>query len=183
MTAICAFPSSACSCRTRPKAQRQPRGASRVMPGLSPPRLDCPRTARRRPACCRGAKAAGYHTGRAACAALPMPALRRPHDCDRGLRARLRAKVAADPKPDRHIMSQTACERRHVLAPMRWLHAGGDLSRHNHANQRADRPLIRSKRPPRRPSHSLARRCVQASRSRRPSVAPTTELGPNIKSP
>ena len=37
-----------------------------------------------------GAKAAGYHTGRAACAALPMPALRRPHDCDRGLRARLR---------------------------------------------------------------------------------------------
>ena len=31
-------------------------------------------------------------------------------------------------------MSQTACERRHVLAPMRWLHAGGDLSRHNHAN-------------------------------------------------
>ena len=24
--------------------------------------------------CCRGAKAAGYHTGRAACAALPMPA-------------------------------------------------------------------------------------------------------------
>ena len=24
-------------------------------------------------------------------------------------------------------MSQTACERRHVLAPMRWLHAGGDL--------------------------------------------------------
>ena len=45
-----------------------------------------------------------------------------------------------DPKPDRRIMSQTACERRHVLASMRWLHAGGDLSRHNHANQRADRP-------------------------------------------
>ena len=30
-------------------------------------------------------------------AALPMPALRRPHDCDPGLRARLRANVAADP--------------------------------------------------------------------------------------
>ena len=84
-----------------------------------------------------------------------MPALRRPHDCDRGLRARLRAKVAADPKQDRHIMSQTACERRHVLAPMRWLHAGGDLSRHNHANQRADRPLIRSTRPPRTPHCTL----------------------------
>ena len=43
--------------------------------------------------------------------------------------ARLRANVAADPKQDRHIMSQTACERRHILAPLRWLHAGGDLSR------------------------------------------------------
>ena len=52
-------------------------------------------------------------------------------------------------------MSQTACERRHVLAPMRRLHAGGDLSRHNHANQRADRPLIRSTRPPRTPHCTL----------------------------
>ena len=92
-----------------------------------------------------------HRSRRLCCAALPAPALRRPHDCNRGLRARLRAKVAADPKQDRHIMSQTACERRHVLAPMRWLHAGGDLSRHNHANQRADRPLIRSTRPPRCP--------------------------------
>jgi hypothetical protein len=30
----------------------------------------------------------------------------------------MRAKVAADPKQDRYIMSQTACERHHVLAPM-----------------------------------------------------------------
>ena len=44
-------------------------------------------------------------------AALPMPALRRPHDWNRGLRARLRAKVAADHKQDRHIMSQTASHK------------------------------------------------------------------------
>jgi hypothetical protein len=89
-----------------------------------------------------------------------MPALRRPDDRHRGLRARLRAKVAADPKHDPHIMSKTACERRRLPVPLRWPHAGGDLSRRNHANQRADRPLIRSTPPPR----SLLR----ASRPRSP---------------
>ena len=49
-----------------------------------------------------------------------------------------------------------------------------------HGDQCTRRPLIRSKRPPRCPSHSLARPCVQACRSRRPSVAPTSELGANI---
>ena len=77
----------------------------------------------------------------------PMPALRRPDDRHRGLRARLRAKVAADPKHDPHIMSKTACERRRLPVPLRWPHARGDLSRRNHANQRADRPLIRSTPP------------------------------------
>jgi hypothetical protein len=38
-----------------------------------------------------------YRTRRTVCAALPMPALRRSHDCHRSLRARLRAKVAAGP--------------------------------------------------------------------------------------
>jgi len=38
-------------------------------------------------------------------------------------------------------MSQTACERRRVFAPMRWLHAGGDLSRHNHANSTSRSPV------------------------------------------
>ena len=67
--------------------QRQPRREHR----------NGPRAARRRPACRRPATAAGHHTGRAARPALPMPALRRPHDRHRGLRARLRAEVAADP--------------------------------------------------------------------------------------
>jgi len=38
--------------------------------------------------------------------------LRRPHDRDRGVRIRLRAEVAADTKHNRHVMSQTASERR-----------------------------------------------------------------------
>ncbi len=41
-----------------------------------------------------------------------------------------------------------ASERRRFPVPLRWSHAGGDLSRRNHANQRADRPLIRSAPPP-----------------------------------
>jgi hypothetical protein len=56
-----------------------------------------------------------------------MPALRR--SLSSGLRARLRAKVAAGPKQHRHVMSQTACAR-HFLLPMRWRLAGGDLSGH-----------------------------------------------------
>ena len=83
-------------------------------------------TRRRRPA-----TAAGCHTGRAACAALPMPALRRPHDRDRGVRTRLRATVAADPNRERHIMNQTACQRRRLPVPLRRLHAGDDLAQPN----------------------------------------------------
>ena len=97
--------------------------------------------------------------------------------------SRLRAEVAADPKHNRHVMSQTSSERRRFPVPLRWLHAGGDLSRLDSRHQCTRRPLIRSKRPPRCPSHSLARPCVQACRSRRPSVAPTSELGANVKSP
>src|SRR5208337_2829421 len=137
----------------------------------------------RRPARRRPTTAAGYHTGRAACAALPMPELRRPHDRHRGLRARLRAKVAAEPKHDRHIMSQTSSQRRRFPVPLRWLHAGGDLSLSASRPPMHTRPLIRSS----------ARRdalltlspapCVQACGSRRPSVAPPSELGANLKSP
>ena len=76
--------------------QRQPRREYR----------DGPRTARCRPACRRPGKAARCRAGRPTCIALPMPALRRPHDRDRGVRVRLRAEVAADAKQDRHVMSQ-----------------------------------------------------------------------------
>ena len=122
-------------------------------------------------ACRRPTTAARHHSGRAACAALPMPALRARISSSRSSR-RLRAKVAADPKHDRHIMSQTACERRRFPVPLRWLHAGGDLSRPNHANQRADRPLIRSTPPPRSPSRALQAPLHTLSRSPAPASRP-----------
>ena len=55
-----------------------------------------------------------------------MPALRRPHDRDRGVRTRLRATVATDPNRERQIMNQAACERRRLPVPLRRLHAGDD---------------------------------------------------------
>ena len=44
-------------------------------------------------------------------------------------RIRLRAELAADTTHNRHVMSQTSSERRRFPVPLRWLHAGGDLSR------------------------------------------------------
>ena len=45
-------------------------------------------------------------------------------------------------------MSQTYCERCGFLGPMRWLHAGGDLSRLDQVDQCGEHPLMRSERPP-----------------------------------
>ena len=50
-------------------------------------------------------------------AALPLPALRWPHDRDRDLRARLRTALAPDVEQDRYIMSQTSRKRRHFPVP------------------------------------------------------------------
>ena len=114
-------------------------------------------------------------------AALPMPALRRPHDRHRGLRARMRAEVAADPKHDRHIMSQTACQRRRFPVPLRWLHAGGDLSRRNHANQPARSPVdTPSTRQPLRTPCCAPPHPVQVAGA---SFAPTAMTSAKIKSP
>jgi hypothetical protein len=94
----------------------------------------------------------------------------------------MRAKVAADPKHVRHIMSQTACQRRRFPVSLRWLHAGGDLPRRNHANQRADRPSISSTPTPQsllrasKPLHTL-------SGSLGATFGPTTITGAKIKSP
>jgi hypothetical protein len=41
-------------------------------------------------------------------------------------------------------MSQTSGRRCGFPVPMRWLHAGGDLSRGNYIHQPADRSLMRS---------------------------------------
>src|SRR6266478_312750 len=112
-----------------------------------------------------------------------LRALWRPHDRDRGVRTRLRAEVASDAQQDRHIMSQTALERRHFPVPMRWPHAGNDPSRPGLRGRRAVRPLIRFKR--------LLRGLLYASNLasgliRRPhplGVASTLQPGAAIKSP
>src|SRR5271166_2724589 len=153
--------------------QRQPRREHR----------NSPRTARRRPACRRPSTAAGCHTGRAACAAQPVPALRRPHDRHRGFRAGLRAKVAADPNRERHVMTQTACQRRRFPVPLHRLHAGGDSSRQNHANQPVDRPLIPFTPPPRSPLRASRTPFRTLSRSPGASFAPTVIIDAKIKSP
>ena len=159
--------------------QRQPRREHRDRPRI--PRC---RPARRRSAAAarcraRGATRAAMPTR----AALPMPALRRTHDRDRGVRTRLRAEVAADAGQVRHVMSQTSSARRRFPVPLRWLHAGGDLSRHKHANQRADRPLIRPTPSPRRPLHASRPALTLPSRSPGPSFAPTIMASAKIKSP
>ena len=74
-------------------------------------------------------------------------------------------------------MSQNFCERCGFPAPMRWLHAGGDLARPNHIHQCVDRPLMRSKRPPKCLLHSPDLRHVQTCRWRRARLPPTIELG------
>jgi len=77
----------------------------------------------------------------------------------------------------RLVMSQTFCERCGFPVPMRWLHAGGDLARPNHIHQCVDRPLMRSKRPPKCLLHSPDLRHVQTCRWRRARLPPTIELG------
>src|SRR6266702_1980489 len=78
---------------------------------------DSPHTPQCRTGCRRPARAAGYRHRHATYDVLPMPALRRPNDRDRGVRARLRAEVAPDAEQDRHVMSQTSRERCYFPVP------------------------------------------------------------------
>jgi hypothetical protein len=112
-----------------------------------------------------------------------MPALWRPHDCHRGVRVRLRAEVAADGEQDRHVMSQTSCDRCGFPVPMRWRRAGRDLARPNHVDQCAERPLMRSEPSPRCLSHAFDLACVQTCSSHPVRVASTVEVSAGIKSP
>ena len=95
----------------------------------------------------------------------------------------MRAKVAADPKHDRYIMSQTACERPRLPVALRWLHAGGDLSRRNHANQPADRPVDTLHATTAIPVARFQASLRTLHRSPRASFAPTIITGVKIKSP
>src|SRR5262249_5875392 len=71
---------------------------------------------------------------------------------------------------DRHVMSQMPCNRCGFPVMMRWLNAGGDLSRPNSIDQCATRALIRSEQPPRQSKlysiTSTARAIREAGKSR-----------------
>jgi hypothetical protein len=96
---------------------------------------------------------------------------------------RLRAEVAADAEQDRHVMSQTSCERCDFPVPMRWRRAGGDLAQPNRVDQCAERPLMRSEPPPSGLSLASYLACVQTCSSHHATVASTIEVGAGIKSP
>jgi hypothetical protein len=112
-----------------------------------------------------------------------MPVLWRAHDRHRDLRARLPAELAADTDQDRHLMSQTFCERCRFPAPMRWLNAGGDRSRSNSIHQCVHRALTRSKHPSKCLLHSAHLPYMRTRRSNPVSIPPIIELGASIKSP
>jgi hypothetical protein len=57
-------------------------------------------------------------------------------------------------------MSQSPCRRCGFPVPMRWIRAGGDLSRPNHTHQSADRPLMLSERAPKCLLHSPDLACA-----------------------
>jgi hypothetical protein len=95
------------------------------------------------------------------------------------LRARLRTEVAPDAEQDRHIMSQTALERRDFPVPTRQR----SLSTPGHCGRRTARSLIRSERLPRSLLYASNLASVQIPRPRPVSVTSTIELGAAIKSP
>lgn len=80
-------------------------------------------------------------------------------------------------------MSQTCCKRCGFPGPMRWLNAGGDLSRPNSIHQCADCALMRSERPPKCLLHSPDIASVHTCRCRQAGVPPIIEIGANIKYP
>ena len=80
-------------------------------------------------------------------------------------------------------MSQTSCKRRGFPIPLRWLHAGGDLSRPNHIHQCTDRVSLRSEHPPKALSHSADLPYNHTRTSHPVSVRPIIKLGAGIKNP
>ena len=80
-------------------------------------------------------------------------------------------------------MSQNALVRRDFHAPMRWPHAGSDVSRPGQHSRCAVRSLIRSKHLPRYPLHASNLARVQTQRPNPVGVTPILKLGPAIKSP
>ena len=80
-------------------------------------------------------------------------------------------------------MSQTALELRDLPVPMRWPHAGSDLSRSGQRDRRAVCSLIRSKRLPRCPLYASNLASALIRRPHPVGVTATAQLGAAIKSP
>jgi hypothetical protein len=80
-------------------------------------------------------------------------------------------------------MRQTALERHDYPVPMRWPHAGTDLSRPGQRGRRAVRSLIRSERLPRCLFYASNLVSVQILRPHPVGVTSTLQLGAAIKSP
>jgi hypothetical protein len=80
-------------------------------------------------------------------------------------------------------MTKTTCNRCGLPGPIRWLHAGRDLSRPNSIHQCADRALMRSERPPKCLVHLPDIASVQTCRWPQAGIPPVIEIGANIKSP
>jgi hypothetical protein len=80
-------------------------------------------------------------------------------------------------------MSQTCCKRCGFPGPMRWLHAGGDLSRPNSIRLHADRELMCSDPPPKRLMRSVKLPYVLTRRSKPVILTPVIRRGAGIKSP
>jgi hypothetical protein len=78
-------------------------------------------------------------------------------------------------------MTKTCCDRCSFPGPMRWLHAGRDLSRPNGIHQRADRTLRRFEHPPKCLMLSADLPYVQTPSSNPANVTPIIELGAGIK--
>jgi hypothetical protein len=91
--------------------------------------------------------------------------------------------VAPDAEQERHIMSETARERRNFPAAMRWPHAGDDPSRPGHCPRRTGRSLIRSERLPRCLLHASNLATVQIRWPHPVGVTSILKLGAAIKSP
>lgn len=79
-------------------------------------------------------------------------------------------------------MSQTRCKRCGFTDPMRWLRAGGDLSRPNGIHHCADYALMRFERAPKCPLHSPDIASVN-TRWRQAGIPLMIEIGAKIKSP
>jgi hypothetical protein len=80
-------------------------------------------------------------------------------------------------------MTQTTLERRDFPVPMRWPHAGSDISRPGQRGRPTVRSLIRSKPLPRCPLHASNLARVRIRRPHPVDVTSILELGAAIKSP